>query len=255
MHKNNFDIVMAHIEENVDKPTKEIKKEIPNLIGRYSRAFNEHFQMLTEYTLDYYIKQRRLNYAALDLVRHQEKTICDIALEYQFSDQSAFSRAIKAKYGVTPNEIRKEGLWVFEERFCLRDFTEKKNDTAVAQLLRSMEIGAPWDVKYMLEIEQLNDDFGFDVDACYQMADLAERLGISLRRLAEYCFQSTTLEEPELAEYAEMEEIMRMHNLMSAWNIASEEELEAICAHYKCEYYELDDLKIYKYRKLMDLEK
>lgn len=252
MHKNNFDIVMAHIEENVDKPTKEIKKEIPNLIGRHSRAFDEHFQMLTGYTLDYYIKQRRLNYAALDLVRHQEKNICDIALEYQFSDQSAFTRAIKAQYGVTPNEIRKERLLVFEERFCLRDFTEKKNDTAVAQLLRSMEIGAPWDVKYMLEIEQLNDDFGFDVDACYQMADLAERLGISLQDLAEYCYHATTLEEPVLAD---MEEIMRMHNFMNAWNIESEEELDAICAYYQCEYYELDDLKVYKYQKLMKSKK
>ena len=27
MHKNSFDIVMAHIEENVDRPTAEIKKE------------------------------------------------------------------------------------------------------------------------------------------------------------------------------------------------------------------------------------
>lgn len=252
MHKNNFDIVMAHIEENVDKPTSEIKKEIANLIGRHSRAFDEHFQILTGYTLDYYIKQRRLNYAARDLVRHQEKSICDIALEYQFSDQSAFTRAIKAKYGVTPNEIRKEWLWVFEERFCFDDFTGKKNDTEVAKLLRSMEIDAPWDVEYMLEIEQLNDRFGFDIDVCYQLADLAERLGLSLLRLAEYCSQATTLEEleaAEYAEYAEMEEIMRMHNLMSAWDIASEEELEAICAHYKCEYYELDQLKVYLYQK------
>ena len=62
MHENYFDIVMAHIEENVDKPTHEIKKEIANLIGRHSRAFGEHFNLLTGYTLDYYIKQRRLNY-------------------------------------------------------------------------------------------------------------------------------------------------------------------------------------------------
>lgn len=249
MHKNNFDIVMAHIEENVDKPTSEIKKEIANLIGRHSRAFDEHFQILTGYTLDYYIKQRRLNYAARDLVRHQEKPICDIALEYHFSDQSAFTRALKAKYGVTPNEIRKEGLWVFEERFCFDDFTGKKNDTKVAQILRSMELDAPWDVEYMLEIEQLNDLFGFDIDICYQMADLAERLNISLQRLAEYCFQATTFEEPEADGYAEMEEIARMHNAMSAWKVVSEEELEEICAHYKCEYYELDQLKVYLYQK------
>ena len=47
MHKNYFDIVMAHIEENVTKPTEEIKREIPNLIGRHSRAFNEYFMQGT----------------------------------------------------------------------------------------------------------------------------------------------------------------------------------------------------------------
>lgn len=56
MHKNYFDIVIAHIEENITQTTEEIKKEIPNLIGRHSRAFNESFSLLTGYTLDYYIK-------------------------------------------------------------------------------------------------------------------------------------------------------------------------------------------------------
>lgn len=73
MHKNYFDIVMVHIEENVDKPTKEIKNEIPNLIGRHSRAFREHFNMLTGYTLGYYIKQRRLHYATRDLATSLKK--------------------------------------------------------------------------------------------------------------------------------------------------------------------------------------
>lgn len=249
MHKNYFDIVMAHIEENVNQPKAQIKKEIPNLIGRHSRAFDEHFQLLTGYPLEYYIKQRQLNHAAKALLTQPKRLITDIALEYQFSDHSAFSRAIKDKYGVTPNEIRKEGLWCFEERLCFNDFTDKKIDTAVAQLLRSMEVGAPWDVEYMLEIERLNDDFGFDVDACYQMADLAERLGISLQGLAEYCFKATELEETEFPEHTEMEEIMRMHNLMSACNIASEEDLEAMCAYYKCEYFDLDQLKVYQYQK------
>ena len=194
MHKNNFDIVMAHIEENVDKPTSEIKKEIANLIGRHSRAFDEHFQILTGYTLDYYIKQRRLNYAARDLVGHQEKPICDIALEYQFSDQSAFTRAIKDKYGVTPNEIRKEGLWVFEKRFYFADFTGREEpDTNVAKLLRSMEIGGPnngFEFDLMLEIERMNDIYGFDIDTCYQIADLAERLGVPLGFFSQSCLDA-----------------------------------------------------------------
>lgn len=247
MHKNYFDIVMAHIEENVNKSTADIKREIANLIGRHSRSFNEHFNMLTGYTLDYYIKQRRLNYAAKDLVICRDKTISDIALEYQFYDQSAFSRAIKDKYGVTPNEIRKEGLWLFEDRFYFDAFSGKKADTNVAKLLRSLEVGGPncqFDFNLMIEIEQLNDVFGFDIDTCYQIADLAERLDIPLQRLAEYCAQAAEETKPD-----ETEEILAMLSVMNAFQIDSEEELDAICTYYKCEYYELDQLKVYQYRK------
>ena len=252
MHKNNFDIVMVHIEENVDKPTNEIKKEIANLIGRHSRAFDEHFQILTGYTLDYYIKQRRLNYAARDLVRHKEKPICDIALEYQFSDQSAFTRAIKAKFGVTPNEIRKEWLYVFEERFCFDDFTGKKNDTEVAKLLRSMELDAPWDVEYMLSIEQMSDEYGFDVDICYQIADLAEKLGAPLEILGQHCFDAVAdiKSDPDFGKYDVPPEVEFMFHA----NL-NPDEMYAMCEYFKCEYYELDDLKIYKYRKMMSQQK
>jgi hypothetical protein len=180
------------------------------------------------------------------------KSICGIALEYQFSDQSAFSRAIKGKYGVTPNEIRKEGLWVFEERFCFDDFTGKKNDTEVAKLLRSMELDAPWDVEYMLAIEQMTDEYGFDVDACYQIADLAEKLGVPLEILGQYCFDAVAdvKSDPNFSKYDIPPEVEFMFHA----NL-NPEEMYAMCDYFKCEYYELDDLKIYKYRKLMGQQK
>lgn len=251
MHKNYFDIVMAHIEENVDKPTHEIKKEIANLIGRHSRAFNEHFNLLTGYTLDYYIKQRRLNYAAKDLVLQPDKSICDIALEYQFSDQSSFTRAIKDKYGVTPNEIRKEGLWCFEERICFGDFSGKKNDTEVARLLRGMEIGEPvWklDVDLMEEIEHLHEEYGIDIDLCYQIADLAERLGVPICYFGQQCLLAVGNYQHDDLDFPPEVEFMFNARL-------EPDEMYAMCEYFKCEYYELDDLKIYKYRKLMSQQK
>jgi AraC-like DNA-binding protein len=221
-------------------------------MGRHSRAFDEHFQLLTGYTLEYYIKQRQLNHAAKALLTQPKRLITDIALEYQFSDHSAFSRAIKDKYGVTPNEIRKEGLWCFEERICFDDFTGKKNDTAVAQLLRSMELDAPWDVEYMLAIERLNDEYGFDVDTCYQIADLAERLEVPLEILGQHCFDAVAdvKSDPNFGKYdipPEVEFMLRAN--------LEQDEMDAMCEHFKCEYYELDDLKIYKYRKLMNQQK
>ena len=254
MHKNYFDIIMEHIEENVTIPTEDIKREIPRLIGRHRRAFGEHFNLLTGYTLDYYIKQRRLNHAARALIRCcKEKTICDIALEYQFSDQSAFSRAIKAKYGVTPGEIRAEGLWVFEEQFHFTDFTGREEpDTEVAKLLRSMEIGGPFHVNeydLMLGIEEMCNDFGFDIDIGYQIADLAERLGLPFGFFAQSCVNAMAevQNDPEYRPYNIPPEVefMLQSNL-------DYEEMDAMCEHYGCEYYELDELKIYKYRKMKD---
>ena len=256
MHKNYFDIVMAHIEENVDKPTKEIKKEIPNLIHRHGRAFSEHFNMLTDYTLDYYIKQRRLNYAARDLVLCKDKTICEIASKYQFSDQAAFDRAIKAKYSVTPSEIRKNELLTNEECFCFDAIAGKKADTRVAKLLKSMEVGGcGWDIDFdlMLGIEQMSEEYGFDIDTCYQIADLAEKLGVPIEYFCNCCVNAMvdvqkdplygTCKIPPEAEF------------MARAGLDSVDEMDAMCEHFKCEYYELDEMKVYTYRKLMNQKK
>ena len=251
MHKNYFDIVMAHIEENVTKPTEEIKRDIAKLIGYHSRAFGEHFRLLTDYTLDYYIRQRRLYHAARELAIHCEKSICDIALEYQFSDQSAFTRAIKDKYQVTPGEIRREGLITFESRFCFDDFSGKKADTEVAKILRNFEMDGPSDYQLDLieAIEHLEDEYGFDIDTCYQIADLAERLGIPVNVLGQYCFDAVAevRSDPDYGTYDIPPEVEFMLNA----GIGSTEELDAMCKHFKCEYYELDEMKIYAYRKLM----
>lgn len=247
MHKNYFDIVMAHIEENITWTTEEIKKEISNLIGRHSRAFSESFFLLTGYTLDYYIKQRRLHFAARELIVSIRKSICDIALEYHFADQSAFSRAIKAKYGVTPNEIRKGDFWPNEEPRCLRDFTEGKADTQVEKLLRRMEINnfiSAEDVELMLEIDKINDEYGFDVDTCYQIADLAERLGVPCTYFASVCFSAVS--DVQSDPHYIPPDIEFALNL----GISSDEEMDAICQYFKCELYELDSsmVRMYKMR-------
>lgn len=245
MHDNYFDIVMAHIEENVSQSTDEIKKQIPLLIGRHSRAFNESFYLLTGYTLDYYIKQRRLHHAARELVVNRDKPICDIALDYHFFDQSAFTRAIKEKYKVTPKVIRDEGLWSTDESFCLRQFTGGKPSTRVEKILRRLEVSdhlSGEDMCLMCEIEEMSDQYGFDIEVCYQIADLAERLEIPLDGLAEHCFDAVA-EVKSHPGYIPPD-VECAVNL----GISSREELNAICEFFRCEYYELDSDKVYIYQ-------
>lgn len=53
-----------------------------------------------------YLRLRKLAFA-LKEVRDSEKTILDIAFDFGFSSNEAFTRAFKGTYGVTPSEYRK----------------------------------------------------------------------------------------------------------------------------------------------------
>ncbi len=56
-----------------------------------------------------YLRNRRLAFA-LKEVRDTENGILDIALNYGFSSNEAFTRAFKEIYGVTPSEYRKNPI-------------------------------------------------------------------------------------------------------------------------------------------------
>lgn len=245
MHKNYFDIIMAHIEENVTMPTEEIKREIPNLIGRHSRAFNESFSLLTGYTLDYYIKQRRLHYAARELVVDRNKSICDIALEYQFSDQAAFSRAIKAKYKFTPGEIRKDGFWPTEEPFSFQRISNKGAKTRTQRILQRLDVGemSVDEMEFWSEIDEVNSEFQLDIDTCCLIMDLSERLDIPFPYLYHVCIDAIVDVKNDPHYIAE--EDMRSIYL----EIDSDEEESAICEYFNCEPGALDAHLVEVYRE------
>lgn len=67
--------------------------------------FHAVFGQVTGRTIADYTRGRRLACAALDLA-FSRKRILDIALEYRFESQEAFSRAFRRLYGVTPGAFR-----------------------------------------------------------------------------------------------------------------------------------------------------
>ena len=66
------------------------------------------FKALTGETPGSYLRRRRLTEAARELVRSRRRII-DIALDYQFGSQEAFTRAFKDYFGTTPMAFRKQG--------------------------------------------------------------------------------------------------------------------------------------------------
>ena len=66
------------------------------------------FKALTGETPGSYLRRRRLTEAARELVRSRRRII-DIALDYQFGSQEAFTRAFKDYFGTTPMAFRRQG--------------------------------------------------------------------------------------------------------------------------------------------------
>lgn len=245
MKQSKFDIVMDYIDENIKNDTEAIKRGIINLIGINSNTFGQFFTVLTGDTLGSYIRNRRLFFAAIDLLRQPKMTISDIALEYGYSDQSAFTRAVSGKYKMSPNEIRTS--WEVDipnEKYLYSDFDPNPLDSRSDHMWREFErtgFLSGGDLDFIDRVEAGHKEFGFDINTCYLIADLAERLEIPVTALMSSCFDVVTEVKSDPAYISNKE--MAAIDL----GICSHEELDKICEHYACQYYELNSFMVKEY--------
>lgn len=65
------------------------------------------FKEITGMLFRDYLRNRKLAFA-LKEVRDTDKSLLDIAFDYGFSSNEAFTRAFKGSYGITPSEYRKD---------------------------------------------------------------------------------------------------------------------------------------------------
>lgn len=86
---------------------EEIKAEdIARAVNFSTSHFHTVFARVTGHTLAEHTRRRRLACAALDLALSRRRLI-DIAMEYRFESQEAFTRAFKRIYGITPGLFRR----------------------------------------------------------------------------------------------------------------------------------------------------
>lgn len=83
--------------------------EVAENTGYSYYHFHRVFEAALGETVGNYIRSRRIARAANDLI-YTDKKILDIAVEYQFESQEAFSRAFKKIYHVTPGVYRKNRI-------------------------------------------------------------------------------------------------------------------------------------------------
>lgn len=103
MHTRTMRSSLDFIEKNL---TERITLKEVSVHSKFSsHHFYRIFYAAVGQTVADYVRRRRLAKAAADLI-YSNKRILDIALEYHFQSQEAFSRAFKKTYRLTPGQYR-----------------------------------------------------------------------------------------------------------------------------------------------------
>jgi AraC-like DNA-binding protein len=98
-----LDYIETHLSDNIS--LEEIACQAHSSLFWFHRVFS----LLLGDSLGEYLRKRRLNCAAEELVTSKRKII-EIALQYGFSSHEAFTRAFYKYFGITPSQYRKSGL-------------------------------------------------------------------------------------------------------------------------------------------------
>lgn len=101
--------IVSYIEDNLDKDLTldHISKDLNYSKFYLARVFSDG----TDCTLYKYIQGRRLTEAARELAE-TDKPIVEIAYEARYNSQQAFTLAFHQLYGRTPQEYRRDGIFL-----------------------------------------------------------------------------------------------------------------------------------------------
>ena len=242
--KERFDAAMMYIDANILKDPQEIKSGIVQETGYSLNKFSNFFLGLTGMTLTHYINQRKMYYASEELRFSKDKSIVDIALDFGYSEQSSFTRAFSAYTNLTPNDVRKGLDFVPNNKIRLSDFigTTNKRMQNIMETLDDRGVLSGRNMEYLVTIEEASNQFGFPLELCYQIADIADQLELRAYSLIEMCYYRC-IEEHEFNAISDKE------LCAIELDISSDEELDAICKYFQCKYYDLDSIMVDSYRK------
>ncbi len=133
--------------------------------------FQRLFQAITGFSVQEYIRNRRLSEAAV-LLKETRMNILEIAISYQYGSQEAFTRAFTNRYGMTPARYRRGETKVsYQNKMNFLDYKNKMegdlmiNRPEIIQLNKIYIIGYEYETnlnneKYFEEIPGLYFDFG-----------------------------------------------------------------------------------------------
>jgi AraC family transcriptional regulator len=104
-YKIRLNKVFQYIDQNLGS---KLSLSIISEISHFSPFhFHRIFKLMTGETLNEFISRRRIEKSALDIL-HKKSSISEISHSYGFSDNSAYTKAFKKYYGVSPTEFKKQ---------------------------------------------------------------------------------------------------------------------------------------------------
>lgn len=115
------------IQSSIDLIEKQLKEsltiqEIAMVAGFSPFHFQRLFLAISGFTIQSYIRKRRLSEAAIKL-RDSKERIIDIAVTYQYQSQEAFTRSFKELFGITPAKYRKDPENIsLQQKLCFLNF-------------------------------------------------------------------------------------------------------------------------------------
>ncbi|MED1624319.1 AraC family transcriptional regulator [Bacillus pseudomycoides] len=133
--------------------------------------FQRLFQAITGFSVQEYIRNRRLSEAAISL-RETRKNILEIAIDFQYNSQEAFTRAFVNYFGMTPAKYRKSEIALhLQAKMNFFDYKKEMkgdlimNKPNIVQLSKRDIIGFEYKTnlnneKYFEKIPKFYFDFG-----------------------------------------------------------------------------------------------
>lgn len=145
---NDLQKCIDYIEDNI---TSDIKvDDVSRNIGISSFYLQRTFQIVTNYSIGEYIRNRRLYLAAAEL-SNSDRKIIDIAYKYGYETPESFSKAFQRFHGTTPSQVKKG---------------DKYNTFYKIKFNISIEQGEEMDVKitpmFPIKLIGFEKEFGFD---------------------------------------------------------------------------------------------
>lgn len=116
---------IEYIENNLENKIE--YKKIAQILEMNEYTAQTTFYILCNISIVDYIRKRRLSNAGYDLLNSSE-TILDIAVKYQYTSATSFSRAFEKFHGIKPSIAKKnpQGLKVYSKiKFNIEEVKEK----------------------------------------------------------------------------------------------------------------------------------